>query len=282
MVDAGAGAVAPCDGGRDPFAALPLALLQRILALLPAHERARACAVCVRWRDALAELHLWTTLDFSYLNDREAGDTRLPKLLHGAVGRARGGLVVLNADVGDPYWYVLESLSDDLLAVARANSATLRELRWAIPLTAAAELEQLLRAAPRLITLRVGLDEHENVAAAARMLRGEPPFNTPALHLMFCSLWARNDADALALAAALAEPVGPPIEDLVLYDDAQEFGANAFEALVRALISRRVEMFSSMGGLGHACAPALARLLRDSTALKVSARWTLPHAFRRR
>ena len=176
---------------------------------------------------------------------------------------------MLNAEVCEYFWNKEESLSDDLLAIARANSATLRELCLGVPL-AAGTLEQLLRAAPRLTTLRVCLEERENVASAAHVLRGEPPFDAPVLHLRECCFWVRGDADVLALAAALAA-AGPSFDELLLDahspGDASEIGAGAFETLVGALIARRVEALSCSGGLGAACAPVLARLLRDSTAL---------------
>jgi hypothetical protein len=45
---------------RTTLCALPLALLQSVLARLPVDARARACEVCRAWNAALAERSLWT------------------------------------------------------------------------------------------------------------------------------------------------------------------------------------------------------------------------------
>jgi hypothetical protein len=47
------------------LSALPPALLQRILVLLPVDLRARSAAVCRGWRATLADPSLWTRLDLS-------------------------------------------------------------------------------------------------------------------------------------------------------------------------------------------------------------------------
>jgi hypothetical protein len=50
---------------RTTLCALPLALLQSVLARLPVDARARACVVWRDWNAALAERSLWTRLDLS-------------------------------------------------------------------------------------------------------------------------------------------------------------------------------------------------------------------------
>ena len=106
------------------LALLPLVLTQRIFALLPVDQRARAACVCRTWRDVLADPAMWTRLDLS----RQGGVT-LPDmyisvaLLLGAAGRAHGQLCWL--DVSGRRRFTQAELS----AVAVANAGSLRSVR---------------------------------------------------------------------------------------------------------------------------------------------------------
>ena len=247
----------------DPFAALPVALLQRVLALLPVEERGRACVVCPRWRDALADSCAWTNL---YFTQRSSATLRC-SLLAGAAARARGRLVSLSATtlaMDDDAEVV-----NDLLEIARANGGTLREVMvLGLPLDAE-RLAELLRAAPRLAVLDVWFYEPD-IDASVRVLRGESPYDTPALRFDCCHLGigeGHNNVDLLALATALAAP-GPRITTLFMTGtDAEPFKAVAFDALVSGLVARGVHSLGCHCLLQAECTPALTRLLRDGTAL---------------
>jgi hypothetical protein len=81
------------------FDALPLPLVLRILASLPADSRLLAAAVCRSWREMLADRSLWTRLDLS----PASGVVHWPRkaLLLAAAARAGGKLEALTMHVVD-------------------------------------------------------------------------------------------------------------------------------------------------------------------------------------
>jgi hypothetical protein len=229
------------------LAPLPLALVQRILVLLPVDSRARASCVARAWRDALTDPALWTRLDLSGSSGVSDALER-GALLRGAAGRARGQLAHL--DVVGPHVFSLR----DLLAVVAANGDALRELRvvylrteadrepWAQP--APTSLEAFLRAAPRLQLLDAEVTCRW--ADAVPLLRGEAlfaPLRLRALEVDFSdgAGTPRGGAErAAAFAAALADAALHPalLELSISHLDTQRpavLGALVDAALARGL-----------------------------------------------
>jgi hypothetical protein len=175
------------------FERLPCALARRIFAALPADARMRCSEVCRDWRRLLADCSMWLRLDMSsasgvvWRDEQHAADA----LLAAAAARAGGQLEALEAS----RWHVSY---DALLRVAHANSGALRALRFQahVPFFDAEELEDLLRAAPRLQVLEAGLKC--GLADARRLLRN----NT--LRLRNLSVRGRAP-DELALPALVAD-----------------------------------------------------------------------------
>jgi hypothetical protein len=162
------------DETRATFASLPLALAQHgIFARLSVDVRLRCAEVCRAWRAALRERSLWLTLNMSSAfggvmrvrtrEEAQAADItthgaytprtlrRFDELLRAAAVRADGGLQVLDAS------YATHAA---VLDVVTANGGALRELALSCSpqfnqVAGAAQLETLLRAAPRLRCLRL-------------------------------------------------------------------------------------------------------------------------------
>jgi hypothetical protein len=127
------------------FASLPHALTCNVFSRLPVDARARAAAVCLPWRDTLADASLWRRLDLSASCGVTCTVTEAA--LRGAARLARGGLQAL--DVSGFHAFSQEAL----LEVTTANAGALRELR--VCLLSGNTLhyestETLLRSAPRL------------------------------------------------------------------------------------------------------------------------------------
>jgi hypothetical protein len=157
------------------FASLQLPLAQRIFLALPPDARGRASCVCRAWRDVLAETALWTSLDMSGVRAVTGAEwQRFAVVLHGAAGRARGQLFLLDLSQHDV-------ASEVLLPVLTANAGSLRELhlrhvcvdfdtKSVHPI-----VQAFVHAAPLLQVLTI-----KNVDCtwkdAQRLLRAEPPF----------------------------------------------------------------------------------------------------------
>ncbi len=121
-------------------------------------------------RDAVADPAAWLRLDLS----RSSGVARAdhPDVLRGAAARARGGLQALV--IGHP-----ALCGAPLLAVAAANSGSLREVR--VPHASEEQAEALLRAAPALQLLEAAQLSCEFGLARA-VLRNEPPCAAARVH----------------------------------------------------------------------------------------------------
>jgi hypothetical protein len=101
------------------LSALPLALLQGVLARLPVDARARACVVCRAWNAALAERGPWLRLDLSPSSGVAVALT--DAVLRASAARAHGQLEALCVSNHRGFSF------DALLAVATANGGALRD-----------------------------------------------------------------------------------------------------------------------------------------------------------
>jgi hypothetical protein len=252
---------------RTTLCALPLALLQSVLARLPVDARARACVVCRAWNAALAERSLWTRLDLSAASGMALAVTEA--VLRAAAARSGGQLEALDISDCDDVGHRA------ILAVVTASAATLHELRVCDnPNKNIAErtelesrqVEDLLRAAPRLRVFDAEL-HCDTVAEASRLLRNEPPFaplRAHALTVFQDEAAAPDEAAVLALAAAMAGHTW--LAELTLQNVPLNTAAS-LDALVHAAPSRRlrtVELWHCQ--LSPASAPACVRLLGDGLA----------------
>jgi hypothetical protein len=253
---------------RTTLCALPLALLQNVLARLPVDARARACKVRRAWKVALAERSLWTRLDLSAASGVAVAVT--DTVLRGAAARAGGQLEALDLNGCDNVTYA------EVLAVVTACGPTLRELRWCGSLNTVEtrdldshKVDALLRAAPQLRVFDADVCSN-STAEASLLLRGEPPFEPFApsfargvLRVRALSVNDRPEhpveAAVLALVAAVAGHAWLAALDLANMPLNTEV---ALDALVDAALARRlraVELWACE--LTPASAPALARLL---------------------
>ena len=239
------------------LSALPPALVQRILALLPVDARARAATVCRTWRDSLADARLWTRLD---LSDESGVTCRVDDAaVRAAAARARGALQMLDARrAANPIGTAA------VLQVVQANAATLRELRMGS--YNVDDLTPLLLAAPELRVLSA--DVSCPMEQAPALLQNEPPYGplrlrelrvTPHEH----DNHGQHDAVVRALAAAL--PAHAALCSLVIFFTQTNSDA-ACGALVDGVLAARLPslMFHSCA-TSSATVSALARLLDGGT-----------------
>ena len=254
------------------FATLPLPVVLRVFALLPADARARAAAVCHAWHYQLAvgpsAWRPWTELDLSETSGVTC--TRGDAALVGAAALARGRLRTLKLRDFDSD-YEPHNFSDAALLRVVAANAGLEELtherednEWA-----PVELVQaLLAAAPALQRLTACVATGD-AAAARAMLRGEPPYG--ALHLkQFCMQDTRaasllRTADGVIAFAADVAATRDSLYCLRLHFAALDAPA-ALQALVDAALTRPQLLCLDL----HFCTfepavalPQLARLLAD-------------------
>ena len=267
---AAADATVPCG-----FAALPLPVVLRIFALLPADARARAAAVCSPWCWQLtvgpSAWQLWTELDLS-----ETGSvtcTRTDAALEGAAARARGRLRTLKLRDFEARNFKPHTFTEEaVLRVVTAN-AGLEELTYSLfdvdedPVyMTLKELKALLAAAPALQKLTAAVQVKDANSARA-LLRSEPPY--AAMRLQDICVADTTAASPLRTAAgviAFAEAVAAcdSTKALTLKHANLEAPA-ALAALVDAVLTRRLRLivlntctFAPAGAL-----PQLARLLAD-------------------
>jgi hypothetical protein len=244
--------------------ALPLALLQSILARLPVDARARACAVCPAWNAALAERSLWVRLDLSATSDVAVALT--DEVLEAAAARAGGQLEALELRDSGAVSY------EALLAVVTASGA-LRELRWCLctnweerTYRGSKQVVALLRAAPQLREFDVNL-WCQSIQEASRLLRNEPPcapLRVQSLTVAEREDEAPDEAAVLAFAAAVA---GHAWLAELMTEHVPFNTAASLDALVDAALARRLSAVTlSICGLSPASAPALVRLLGGGLA----------------
>jgi hypothetical protein len=255
------------------LAALPHALLLEVLSRLPVDCRLRCAAVCRAWRAALNERSLWLRLDLSSatggLSRRRTPRMATDGLLRAAAARAAGHLETL--DVSG----FCKISSAALLRVVRGNSASLREVDLSgverRPFRSPAEVEVLLRAAPRLRACHAAVFTTARVEVARAMLRADPPF--AALRLRGLRVEQGHgglfEADAvLALAADLSACTS--IREFGLFLAALD-GPAVLDALVDAAITCRLHALRlDYCYLSAASAPALARLLRGGALAQLA------------
>jgi hypothetical protein len=241
--------------------ALPLVLLQSVLARLPVDARARACVVCRAWNAALAERSLWARLDLSPTSGITVAVT--DAVLRAAAARAGGQLEAL--DLSD---CIIDF--DAVLDVVNASGATLRTLCLCdSPNKTGAErtvlecvqVEAFLGAAPQLRVFDLDV-RCQAIAEASRLLRGDPPC-TPArvqaLTLYEDAEQAPEEAAVLALVADVADHAW--LGQLTLVCVPLDTAA-ALDALVDAALARQLRAVNLVRcQLSPASAPALARLL---------------------
>jgi hypothetical protein len=267
-------------------AALPRALLAKVLARLPVDARLRCSEVCRDWRHVLTTEHsLWTALDLSESSGVMHAVT--DALLRAAAAKAGGALTALNLTGCYARCYVSYAA---LLEVVACSSASLSELRMAralcIDQCTCANVAALLCAAPRLALMLA--DAHCDTLDATRMLRCEgvfQPLRVGKLHVADdAAADAADDDDdddddnrgdgarvmMSAFAAALAAYATPL---LFLGLTAAPLGeSGALDALVDAALANRLVGVSFVRcGLSPAAAvPALARLLGGGALTSLS------------
>jgi hypothetical protein len=252
---------------RDFVVVLPLVLAQNIFRRLSVDARARCAAVRRGWYVALAERSLWTRLDLTWRGG--VGRTRdiTDAFLLGAAARAGGMLEVL--DVSE----IVRSLKfETLLAVATANAGALRELhatnQYGVGLQGH-EIRALLLAAPQLRVLDA--DVVATFADALRVVHNEPPFAVlRAPHVFLFDQDAAADdvnADALRTLAAGVQSYAPLTQLRVCQLLLDAAAVDAVVDAAAAASNLRELALQFCPGLSHACAPALARLLRGRPSL---------------
>jgi hypothetical protein len=274
------------------FSSLEEAQHLNIFRQLPVDARARACLVSRGWNATLSERSLWLRLDLSPASGvvhRQAGHHRLASsaeernaaLLHGAAARAQGQLEAL--DVSG--WPVKR---DVLLAVVTANPG-LRELRaldfqdWTPRWPeqgdddTSVHIEALLRAAPQLREFHADVT-CSDLAAAARVLRREPPFAPLRIREFTGAHSLFRDADEGSAAAAVvtfaADAAVHSHLAAIFLSAAPLNTAAALDAVVDTALSCQLTTvrlwfckFSS------ASASAIARLLGGRTLARLEITW---------
>jgi hypothetical protein len=255
-----AAATAPPDAALSP---LPLPLVLHIFSLLTADERARAACVCRGWRVTLDEVSLWTRLDLSPSSGVTCEVT--DAVLAGAAAKARGQLAALDVSgcrVG----------VEMLAAVVRVYGARLRELSADVFMLfettdeVSDTIQRLLLSAPHVAAVSLRLDARVSTLDAARMLRGEPPFERLRLRGLSVQLDPLAD-EALVLGLAADIAAHATLRHLQL--TAMMLTPVALDALVDAVLARRLLSLSFVHAVGVSpeVVPPLARMLRDGTAL---------------
>jgi hypothetical protein len=243
-----------------PLSPLPHAIVLDIFARLPVDARARCACVCRGWRAVTSEPSLWRRLDLSPSSGVSVAIT--DAVLRGATARARGGLAWLDvsgcADV----------THEALLAMLRANAATLSELRISNPddYTPLAVLEALLAAAPRLT--RCEADVICASEQAPRLLRNEPPYGALRVRRLAVD-FADDGVEAHALLPPLCAAVSAHASLTSLQLHYVSLAAPAtLDAVVDAVLASRLHTLDLYDcGLCPASTPALVRLLRGGTLL---------------
>ena len=251
--------------------AMPRHVAHKILALLPADERARVAKTARGWHALLTDRGLWTRLDLS----PAAGVTATinDAALYAAAARAGGELRELDVTG-------CEMMSPAALrAVAAANAATL-SARRPDPLTVCdasfirlphaeatviphgmtfEELTALLHAAPHLGTLKADV-RVAGVAQAHAVLRNEPPFGPLRIRHLLADLGGFDEAAMVAFAADVAAHA--PLRGLTLFN-APVASHAALDALVSAVTTRAASASFGLvcGELPRAPEQSLARLV---------------------
>jgi hypothetical protein len=243
---------------RDPFAALPHALLLALFALLPVDQRLRCAEVCRGWHALLSDASLWLRLDLS-----PAGGVARSSdaLLRAAAARAAGSLQAL--DLTD-----CSRISPHAVRlVAAQNSGALAELCVGASLPShfsgslrPAELEQLLRAAPQLRVLEAAAI-CDGAEEARRLLRNEAPFGPLRVRILRVDGFADADAVRFLIQELPSHTwlTGVKLVGAPLHVPA------ALDTVVDAALQLRLtylELYEC--GLTPASAPALARVLGGS------------------
>ena len=178
-------------------------------------------------------------------------------LLVAAASRAAGGLQTLDLE-GRP-WLLRSLFAERSLVTFAAThgGAALRELRAPRSLNDK-EVAKLLRAAPRLRTLRTDVT-CTSADAVRGMLRREPPY-APALQLGTLELHGRLDATAL-LADVAACP-SPPTGLSLVHAPLRAPGAlDALVSTTAAVGLRALSLMDTKLPPAHDAVPALSRLL---------------------
>jgi hypothetical protein len=239
------------------LSALPHPVALDILALLPADLRARCACVCRGWRALIADPSLWTRLDLS--EDSGVTVDVDPRVLRGAVGRARGALEALHVSRVGPH-------HPALLEMVTANAGTLRELRTGPIYGSTDELAALLRAAPALCELFASASCTPEQASA--LLRNEPPYEPLRMRSLLVMI-EEDDDDASVLELAAALPAHASLRCLT-HCRARLTSAVECDALVDAALAVQLQTLElRQCALAPASAPALARLLGGGTLTRL-------------
>ena len=253
-------ASAPAAGAVCPFDALPVAVLRRIFLALPADSKGRASAVCRAWRDVLADATLWEVLDLSSID----GVTRRlvrAALVRGAAARAGGQLKVL--DVRACY-----IITQDVVALAAANGAALRELHVDSEALQAQQVDAILAAAPQLQLLCASIWCVGSVAGA--LLRKEPPYGPLRAQDFHINCRGTPDAALLSVAAAVA---GHSQLKALTFEEVNSNDPAILDALFDAARLGRTPDFSVLSNhVFPGNHRALARLLQCDTLTSLSLR----------
>jgi len=250
-------------------------LASAIFAQLPVDSRLRCREVCRGWRAFLADARHWQVLDLS-LSSGVA--RRSLAMLRSASERARGTLREL--DVSG--WYNMAAAEgeeeleyEQLLAVLRANAASLLELRAWKPVDSEGEtvtstegVEELLSSAPRLRLLEcdVSLCGEDARGTVPRLLH-EPQFSPLRLQMLDI------DAERARLPLALPELIAHAARhtdlrflrlNYISLDNEPELDAVIELAILQL---HRLDLYGC--GLSPASLPALTRMLGSRSLVQL-------------
>jgi hypothetical protein len=253
------------------FAALPVALSNRVFLLLPVDQRGRACCVCRAWRDALADPALWARLDLTEeggVHIRLFDHARL--MLHGAAARAQGRLHTLDVRAASHWWFSAAALPD-VLAANADSMCVLRVPRLqrlqdggdgsVLPVVLA-----LCSAAPRLERLDANISCF--AVDVPPLMRAEGPLRPLRIHSLAVTIDTHSAVQALA--ALLADMALQPTLSSLMLCSADVTERRLLDSLVDGLLARRVRELDLFSCSSPAAAP-LARLLTGGalTTLKM-------------
>lgn len=237
----------------SPFDKLDTPVLQEILLDLPVDTRARAAAVCPKWRAVLAGSELWQTLDLS--NVEETFDEWTPEAVQAAAARAGGQLVYFSVSYNNGLARAVED-------VVAANGASLRVLDITYTdIDTADILPRLVAAAPNLDELHVDLFAGEDAWGLIPMLRNVPPYRPLRVHNAELGFEDGDDTEAVrVVAAALA--AHQSLDELRLFYLVGLEPAAVSSLLDAAVTCRVSDLQLEDVNLSAGIMPALTRLLQ--------------------
>lgn len=245
------------------YDALPVAVAQRVFALLPVDTKARVACVCRTWRDAVADPQLWTRLNFSSL-DLKLDVWRQPySALRSTAQRAQGQLEHLNVSG------TITVPREMLLGVLAANpglrklcveSVTIDGLCPGLYDEYALPLDQILAAAPMLQAVDTAGGMSCASFHAADLLRVGSSLRMSNLKV-HCS---RDMGTIATFTAALSDAALQPTLSRVSVFEADLAHPQTLDSLVDAALARRLPGLA-LSRCPPPAAASLARLLNGDS-----------------